>query len=96
MRPALQQRQGGVLLTRCTPGGGAQAGVELDEKGGIKVDEFSRSVSAPNVWAVGDVTNRLPLTPVARMEGTQLARHLFGWAPPRLPAHAWDPCEHSA
>ena len=55
----------------------AQIGVKLDDKGGIVVDEFSRSVSVPNVFAVGDVTNRLPLTPVARMEGMQLAAHLF-------------------
>ncbi|KAK9809327.1 hypothetical protein WJX73_004966 [Symbiochloris irregularis] len=55
-----------------------EAGVELDDKGGIKVDEFSRSVSADNVYAVGDVTNRVPLTPVARMEGSLLAKHLFG------------------
>ena len=55
----------------------AQIGVKLDDKGGVVVDEFSRSVSVPNVFAVGDVTNRLPLTPVARMEGMQLAAHLF-------------------
>ena len=54
-----------------------QIGVKMDDKGGVVVDEFSRSVSVPNVFAVGDVTNRLPLTPVARMEGMQLAAHLF-------------------
>lgn len=52
--------------------------MELDEKGAVKVDEFSKSVSAENVWAVGDATNRKPLTPVARMEGSALAMHLFG------------------
>ena len=31
----------------------------------------------PSVWAVGDVTNRIPLTPVARMEGLLLAQHIF-------------------
>ena len=50
------------------------------------VDAYSRSVSVPSVWAVGDVTNRIPLTPVARMEGMLLAQHLFkcallSWAP---------------
>jgi hypothetical protein len=46
----------------------AQIGVELDEKtGAVKVDEFSRS-SVPSIWAVGDVTNRINLTPVALME----------------------------
>ena len=54
--------------------------MELDEKGGIKVNDYSQSVSAPNIWAVGDVTNRIPLTPVARYEGTQFAKHLFGCA----------------
>lgn len=32
----------------------------------------------PNVWAIGDVSNRVPLTPAARMEGTALANALFG------------------
>lgn len=46
----------------------AQAGVELDPKtGAIKVDEFSRS-TCPSIWAVGDVTDRMNLTPVALME----------------------------
>lgn len=44
-----------------------QVGVELDEGGGVKVDEFSQS-SVPNIYAIGDVTNRLQLTPVALME----------------------------
>ncbi len=41
-----------------------QAGVEVDEIGAIKVDEYSRTTK-PNIWAVGDVTNRVQLTPVA-------------------------------
>lgn len=49
-----------------------QAGVELDEGGGVKVDEFSRS-SVPHIYAIGDVTNRLQLTPVALMEVTAAA-----------------------
>jgi glutathione reductase (NADPH) len=40
------------------------AGIELDWSGHIVVDEYSRT-SAESVWAVGDVTNRVPLTPVA-------------------------------
>ncbi|KAL9251884.1 Glutathione reductase, chloroplastic-like protein, partial [Drosera capensis] len=39
-------------------------GVEVDETGAIKVDEFSRT-NIPSIWAVGDVTNRMNLTPVA-------------------------------
>ncbi len=41
-----------------------KAGVELDWGGHIVVDEYSRT-SAGSIWAVGDVTNRVPLTPVA-------------------------------
>lgn len=40
------------------------AGVEVDEVGAIKVDEYSRTTKM-NIWAVGDVTNRVQLTPVA-------------------------------
>ena len=36
-------------------------------------------MSVDSIWGIGDVTSRVPLTPVARMEGTQLALHLFGW-----------------
>lgn len=40
------------------------AGVEVDKQGAIVVDRLSRT-SADNIWAVGDVTNRVQLTPVA-------------------------------
>ncbi len=40
------------------------AGVELDATGAIKVDAYSRT-SCDSIWAVGDVTNRVQLTPVA-------------------------------
>lgn len=39
---------------------------------GIQVDEYSKS-SVDNIYAVGDVTNRIALTPVALMEGHALA-----------------------
>jgi glutathione reductase (NADPH) len=42
-------------------------GVELDDRGAVKVDAFSRS-SRPNIYAVGDVTDRIALTPVAIQE----------------------------
>jgi glutathione reductase (NADPH) len=45
----------------------AAAGVETDDKGAIKVDAYSRT-SQPNIYAVGDVTDRVPLTPVAIQE----------------------------
>ncbi|HET7085758.1 MAG TPA: glutathione-disulfide reductase [Rhizomicrobium sp.] len=41
-----------------------KAGVELGRRGEVKVDDYSRT-SAPNIYAVGDVTDRLQLTPVA-------------------------------
>ena len=53
-------------------------GVAVDEKSGaIKVDEFSRT-TVPSIFAVGDVTNRINLTPVALMEGMAFARNVFG------------------
>ena len=47
--------------------------MELDEKSGaIKVDDCSRT-NVPSIWAIGDVTDRLNLTPVALMEVWPLA-----------------------
>ncbi len=40
------------------------AGVALDERGAIIVDPYSRT-NVPSIWALGDVTNRVQLTPVA-------------------------------
>ncbi|MCY3928068.1 MAG: glutathione-disulfide reductase [Acidobacteria bacterium] len=55
-------------------------GVALGEQGEILVDEFSRS-NVPNIWAIGDVTDRLNLTPVAIHEAICLARTLFAGEP---------------
>ncbi|EOY05332.1 Glutathione-disulfide reductase isoform 1 [Theobroma cacao] len=52
-------------------------GVELDKTGAVKVDEYS-CTNIPSIWAVGDVTNRMNLTPVALMEGTCFAKTVFG------------------
>ncbi|HEX3888093.1 MAG TPA: glutathione-disulfide reductase [Phenylobacterium sp.] len=52
------------------------AGVELTEKGAVKVDRFSRS-NVENIWAVGDVTDRINLTPVAIREGQAFAETEF-------------------
>lgn len=52
------------------------AGVELNDKGAIVVDDGYRS-SAPSIYAIGDVTDRMNLTPVATAEGTALANNLF-------------------
>jgi glutathione reductase (NADPH) len=57
-----------------------EAGVELGENGEIVVDRFSAS-TAPSVYAVGDVTDRVALTPVAIREGQAVALTLFGGAP---------------
>ena len=51
-------------------------GVALGKKGEIKVDEFSQS-SVPHIWAVGDVTDRLPLTPVAIHEAGAFVKTVF-------------------
>src|SRR5436190_6566517 len=56
------------------------AGVELAENGGIAVDPYSRT-SASNVYAVGDVTNRVNLTPVAIREGQAFADTVVGSRP---------------
>ncbi len=59
-----------------------KAGVTL-AKGAIAVDEFSRT-SVPNIYAVGDVTDRINLTPVAIREGHAFADSVFGGKPTRV------------
>ncbi|KAE8666996.1 Glutathione reductase [Hibiscus syriacus] len=51
-------------------------GVKTNKNGAIEVDEYSRT-TVPSIWAVGDVTDRINLTPVALMEGGALAKTLF-------------------
>ena len=57
-----------------------EAGVEIGSDGGIAVDEYSRTTAA-NIYAVGDVTNRINLTPVAIREGHAFADTVFGGKP---------------
>lgn len=52
------------------------AGVKLNEAGAIEVDKFSKT-NVDNIWAVGDVTDRINLTPVAIREGAAFAQTEF-------------------
>ncbi len=58
----------------------AEAGVEIAKNGGVAVDEYSRT-TVSSVYAVGDVTNRVNLTPVAIREGHAFADSVFGGKP---------------
>lgn len=55
----------------------AEAGVALAPNGAVRVDDAFRT-SVPSVYAVGDVIDRVKLTPVALAEGTVVATNLFG------------------
>lgn len=59
------------------------AGVELDELGAIKVDADNRS-TCPSIFAIGDVSNRIQLTPVAIREGQAFADSFYGGKPTRV------------
>ncbi|MFM0079056.1 glutathione-disulfide reductase [Paraburkholderia sediminicola] len=59
-----------------------RVGVHVDARGAIPVDSFSRT-SCEHIYAVGDVTNRLNLTPVAIHEGQAFADTVFGGMPRR-------------
>ncbi len=55
-------------------------GIELDDKNAIKVDDYSKT-SVDHIYAIGDVTNRMQLTPVAIREGQAFADTVFGGTP---------------
>ena len=59
------------------------AGVETGDKGQIKVDADNRT-SVPSIFAVGDVTDRIQLTPVAIREGQAFADTFFGNTPTQV------------
>ncbi len=61
----------------------AEAGVAMGEHGEIVVDADNRS-SVASIFAVGDVTNRVQLTPVAIREGQAFADTFFGDTPTRV------------
>lgn len=70
-----------------TEGLGLEAvGVELGPKGEVKVDSYSRS-SVPHIFAIGDVTDRLQLTPVAIHDATCFASTVFEGKPTAVDHH---------
>ena len=87
----VEHDQGAALVTDCvlravgrTPNtrglGLAALGIAVDGQGAIPVDAFSQTV-VPGVYAVGDVTNRVNLTPMAIREGHAFADTVFGGTP---------------
>jgi glutathione reductase (NADPH) len=56
------------------------AGVKLNEKGAIEVDQYSRT-NVANIYAIGDVTDRINLTPVAIREAAAFAATVFAKKP---------------
>ncbi len=61
-------------------------GVHLNKRGAVAVDEWQRT-TVPNIYAIGDVTDRLNLTPVAIAEGRALAETLFNDNPIKMDHH---------
>lgn len=59
------------------------AGVKVNPKGAVAVDEYSRT-SVENIYAIGDCTDRIMLTPVAIAEGNAVAQTLFGPGPMKI------------
>eukprot|EP01062_Namystynia_karyoxenos_P006056 TRINITY_DN12119_c0_g1_i1.p1 TRINITY_DN12119_c0_g1~~TRINITY_DN12119_c0_g1_i1.p1 ORF type:complete len:522 (+),score=203.34 TRINITY_DN12119_c0_g1_i1:123-1568(+) len=72
---------------RCDGLGLEAAGVATTKGGGVQVDMDSRT-NVEGIYAVGDVTDRIQLTPVALAEGHCLADTIFG-KKPRTPSHDW-------
>jgi glutathione reductase (NADPH) len=58
-------------------------GVKLNEQGAVAVDDYSKT-NVENIWAVGDVTDRMSLTPVAIREGAAFAETVFNDRPTRF------------
>jgi glutathione reductase (NADPH) len=60
-----------------------RAGVAVDIKGAVTVDEYLRT-NVEHIFAVGDVTNRIQLTPVAIREGMAVVETIFGGRPTKI------------
>jgi len=75
------QADGVLFATGRTPNTGDlgldAVGVRLNERGAVQVDADSRT-SVPNIYAIGDMTHRKQLTPVAIAEGRAVADVLYG------------------
>ena len=67
-----------------------KAGIELGDNGEIKVDRFSKT-NVDHIYAVGDVTDRVQLTPVAIREGQAFADTVFGGHDPLAVDHSCIP-----
>ena len=65
------------------------ADIELASNGAVPVDHYSQTTT-PSIFAVGDVTDRLNLTPVAIREGHAFADTIFG-SKPTAPDHDLAP-----
>lgn len=59
------------------------AGIELADNGAIKVDEYFQT-SVDHIYAIGDVIDRVALTPVAIAEAMALVKTVFGGVPTKL------------
>jgi glutathione reductase (NADPH) len=60
-----------------------RAGVAVDIKGAVTVDDYLRT-NIEHIYAIGDVTNRIQLTPVAIREGMAVVDTIFGGRPTRV------------
>ena len=58
-------------------------GVKLAESGAVKVDDYFRT-AVPSIYAIGDVIDRMQLTPVALAEGMAVANTLFNGKPTKM------------
>lgn len=65
----------------------AEVGVKLNERGAVVVDDWSKT-SVPSIYALGDVTDRINLTPVATAEGHAFADTLYGNRPRQMDRRA--------
>jgi dihydrolipoamide dehydrogenase len=65
------------------------AGVELDSRGFVGIDEHCRT-NVANIYAAGDVSGKLPLSSVASMQGRKIAEHVLGQSRPGMRVLDYD------